>query len=123
MSEEEKLELLSVGAGIYALADFLEKGGMELVGEKLTLLGKDPIHSYNLRGRVDSRAVWGGAVIGLSVGAVRGGLVGCAGGTILFPGLGTETGCVGGAVFGGALGFIEGAATGIAGSLLLTCFR
>lgn len=123
LTEDEKLELLSVGVGIYALADFLDKGGMELVGEKLNVIQKESGYTYNLRCRVESRAVWGGAVIGLTYGAVRGGMVGCAGGTVVFPGLGTATGCVGGAVFGGAIGFIEGAATGIASSLLLTCFR
>lgn len=123
LSEEEKLELLSFGAGIYAFADFLEKGGMELVGEKLAVLGNESDYNPNLRCRVDSRAVWGGAVLGLSYGAVRGGVIGCAGGTVLFPGFGTVSGCVGGAVFGGALGFIEGATTGVASSLLLTCFR
>lgn len=122
LSEEEKLELLSVGAGIYAFADFLEKGGMELVGEKLAVLGKEP-QTANLRCRVGMRTVWGGAVISGGINAVRGGVIGCAGGTVLFPGLGTATGCVGGAVLGGAVGFIEGAVAGVAGSLLLTCWR
>lgn len=123
LSEEEKLELISVGAGIYALADFLERGGMEMVGEKLAVLGNESGYNPNLRCRVDMRSVWAGAVFTGGIGAVRGGIVGCAGGTVLFPGLGTATGCVGGAVFGGAAGFIEGAIGGIAGSLLLTCWR
>jgi hypothetical protein len=123
LSHEEKFELLSLGAGIYALADFLDKGGMELVGEKIAFLSKESDTAPNLRCRVDMRAVWGSAVISGGYGAVRGGIIGCAGGTVLFPGLGTATGCVGGAVLGGATGFIEGAALGIAGSLLYTCWR
>lgn len=123
LSEEEKLELLSVGAGIYAFADFLERGGMEMVGEKLAEHGNEAGYNPNLRCRVDMRAVWGGAVISGGINAVRGGVIGCAGGTVLFPGLGTATGCVGGAVLGGAVGFIEGAVAGVAGSLLLTCWR
>ncbi len=72
---------------------------------------------------VDWRGVWGGAVIGLGVGAVRGAIIGGAGGTVALPLLGTVTGAVGGAVFGGAAGFVEGALAGVAGSLLLSCFR
>lgn len=123
LSEEDRLELYSVGAGIYALADFLEKGGMDLVGEALNVVAEDLSSLQNLRCRVSSRDVWGGAVIGLAGGAVRGAVIGCAGGTFLFPGLGTATGCVGGAVFSGALGFIGGAGGAVATSLLLTCFR
>ncbi|EON79233.1 hypothetical protein ADIS_0238 [Lunatimonas lonarensis] len=123
LSEEEKLELLSVGAGFYAFADFLERGGMERIGEKLAGLANESDYNPNLRCRVDMRAVWAGAVFTGGIGAVRGGMAGCVGGTVLFPGLGTATGCVGGAVFGGATGFIEGAIGGVAGSLLLTCWR
>ena len=123
LSKDEKLELLSIAAGIYALGDFLEKGGLQMVGEKIAVLGNESDYNPNLRCRVDMRAVWAGAVFTGGIGAVRGGMVGCVGGTVLFPGLGTATGCVGGAVFGGAAGFIEGAIGGVAGSLLLTCWR
>lgn len=123
LSEEDQLELYSVGAGIYALADFLEKGGMDLVGKELGSGDKASDSNPNSRCRVNSRDVWGGAVVGLAGGAVRGAVLGCAGGTFLFPGLGTATGCVGGAVISGALGFIGGAGGAVATSLLLTCFR
>nr|MBI1229352.1 hypothetical protein [Cytophagales bacterium] len=123
LSEEDRLELYSMGAGIYALADFLEKGGMDMVGEELGLGNKNAGTNPNLRCRVDMRAVWAGAVLTGGIGAVRGAMIGCAGGSIFLLGFGTVTGCVGGAVFGGAGGFVEGAIGGIAGSLLLTCWR
>ena len=69
------------------------------------------------------RSVWAGAVVGFTVGAVKGGITGATGGTVVFPGLGTATGAVGGAVFGGALGFIGGAATSVAANLVTSCFR
>jgi len=50
-------------------------------------------------------------------------MISCGGGTLLFPGLGTASGCFGDAVIGGALGFVEGAFAGVAGSLLFTCWR
>lgn len=123
LSIEEKLELHAIGSGVYALADFLENGGMDRFGEQMAVLAKGSGYSSNLRCRVDMRAVWGSAVINGGYGAVRGGLIGCAGGTVVFPLLGTASGCVGGAVMGGAVGFIEGAVAGVAGSLLYSCWR
>ena len=49
-------------------------------------------------GRQVSQAMVGGALIG----ALNGGLIGAAGGTVILPFVGTATGAVGGAVFGGA---------------------
>ncbi|MBD3631119.1 hypothetical protein [Cyclobacterium sp.] len=123
LSNEEKLELHAIGSGVYALADFLENGGMDRFGEQMAVLVKGSGYSSNLRCRVDMRAVWASAVVSGGINAVRGGVIGCAGGTVVFPLLGTASGCVGGAVMGGAVGFIEGAFGGLAGSLLLTCWR
>lgn len=123
LTEEDQLELYAVGAGIYAHIVFLEKGGTDLVGKEFGLTDKDSGTNPNLRCRVDMRAVWGGAVVSGGLNAIRGGAIGCGGGTVVFPVLGTATGCVGRAVIGGAVGFIEGAIAGVAGSLLLTCWR
>lgn len=60
-------------------------------------------------GRQVSQAMVGGALIG----ALNGGLIGAAGGTVLLPLVGTATGAVGGAVFGGAKGAIQGAIVGV----------
>jgi hypothetical protein len=59
-------------------------------------------------GRQVSQAMVGGALIG----ALNGGLIGAAGGTVILPFVGTATGAVGGAVFGGAKGAIQGAIVG-----------
>ena len=53
-----------------------------------------------------------GMVWGALTGGAIGGIGGAAGGTILFPGVGTATGAVGGAIFGGAKGSIYGAIGG-----------
>lgn len=60
-------------------------------------------------GRTVAQGMVGGAIIG----AINGGLTGAAGGTVLFPGIGTATGAIGGAVFGGAKGAIQGGIVGV----------
>ncbi|SHN10178.1 hypothetical protein SAMN04488057_106234 [Cyclobacterium lianum] len=62
---------------------------MDRFGEQMTVLAKGSGYSSNLRCRVDMRAVWGSAVINGGYGAVRGDLIECAGGTVVFPLLGS----------------------------------
>lgn len=107
LSEEQKLQLLSisstVNAGVQIIADTIETHELKNIAG-----GRTNATRWDVRGALRS------GVIGLGIGAIGGGKVGCAGGTVVFPGLGTATGCVGGAVIGGAVGFISG----VAGSLL-----
>ncbi|WP_144607392.1 glycine zipper family protein [Algoriphagus algorifonticola] len=129
LTQAEKDELLVLSSSALSIRDFLLNGGVDILYDEMILVYGDPTDPSNpsIGGRVqgcsvDTRAVWGSAVIGLTTGAVSGAYAGATGGSIA-PGIGTVTGAVSGAVIGGAVGFVSGALAGVAGSLLLTCFR
>lgn len=129
LPQEDKDELLLLSSTVLSIRDFLLNGGLDILYDEMILVYGDPTDpsTPSIGGRVqgcsvDTRAVWGSAVIGLTTGAVSGAYAGATGGSIA-PGIGTVTGAVSGAVIGGAVGFVSGALAGVAGSLLLTCFR
>lgn len=72
---------------------------------------------------INWRGIWGAAVVSGVVGAYFGAKTGAAGGTVVFPGLGTASGALGGGVIGFATGFLGGGALSAAEQLLLSCFR
>ncbi len=125
-TDDEKLELFSLGSAAIAFSDFIANGGTDIIYKALVdELNNTSNTSPNGRVKgcsVNWRSVWAGAVIGFVVGGVGGAKVGCAGGMVAGP-IGAASGCVGGAVMGGASGFIGGAATSVAGELLTSCFR
>lgn len=126
ISDNEKLELFALGSATIALADFLDSNQSDIIYEVLDneLNGsyKTNANARLAKGcKISAKNVLAGGVVGLAVGGVKGGMAGCAGGTVVFLGLGTATGCVGGAVIGGALGFIEGALASAAAELLTSC--
>ena len=82
-----------------------------------------PLVVLTLGCSVSTRNVLLAGIVGLGIGGTRGSVVGCTGGTIVVPVLGTAGGCVGGAVIGGALGYVEGVVAGIVAELLGSCFR
>lgn len=100
LGEEEKYQLLSISAAV--------KVGAKLIQ---ALIIQDI--SNGRSATIDIKGALQDGIIGLGIGAIRGGYAGCMGGTVAFPGLGTATGCVGGAVLGGAIGFIGGVATSL----------
>lgn len=121
LSDEEKIQLIEFSSGFHAMIGFFKNGGMDQMYEKI--YGESSSEGRKLDCSIDIRSVWAGAVIGLSIGAVRGGIAGFFAGSFTVPVLGTATGTVGGAVFGGAAGFVGGAISSIASGLLLTCGR
>ncbi|WP_115867368.1 hypothetical protein [Marinoscillum furvescens] len=126
LTEEERIQLIEFTSSTRALLDFMSSDGIQAMYAQMAPEFNDSTSAQN--GRVMGcdvgwRSVWAGAVVGFTVGAVKGGITGATGGTVVFPGLGTATGAVGGAVFGGALGFIGGATTSVAANLITSCFR
>ncbi|EIM78094.1 hypothetical protein A3SI_04807 [Nitritalea halalkaliphila LW7] len=121
LSYDEKIQLLTLCTGIITAAEFVEKGGIDLVANELgrTYFPNGRIQSCS----VSSRNVLASAVIGLAGGAATGGYAGASVGTFTVPVLGTVAGGVGGAVFGGAAGFVSGLVSGVAGELLTSCGR
>lgn len=73
--------------------------------------------------KIDTRGILMGAVVGGFANAIKGALVGAAGGTIAVPGFGTVTGAVAGFMVGFATGFTSGVVLGTITSLALTCGR
>ncbi len=125
LTEDEKLQLLSVSTGVISFAEFVEKGGIEKVQNILSEeLGKESPSNGRVMGcSVNMRDVMAGAIVGGAGGAIAGGYGGATAGTVAFPIVGTVTGGVGGAVVGGAFGFVSGALSSIAASLLTSCGR
>lgn len=125
LTDDEKLQLLSVSTGVISFAEFVENGGIEEVQNILSEeLGTEGSPNGRVMGcSVDMRDVWAGAVVGAGVGAVSGGYTGATAGTVAFPIVGTVTGAVSGAVVGGAFGFVSGALTSVAASLITSCGR
>ena len=121
LSEEEKLELLSLSSATSSLGVFIDNNGVQLMSNFIQTLGYEP---YRLQGcSVSFRNVWTSGVVGFFGGGISGGVIGCGGGTVVLPGVGTVTGCVGGAVFGATYGFVSGSVAGVASELISTCFR
>lgn len=124
LTNDEKLQLLTLSSGIVGFVEFVENGGIDKIRDVLgEHLNNNGIPNNRFRNcSVDTRSVLAGAVVS---GAIAGGLgfkAGCAGGMVGGP-IGAASGCVGGAVMGFASGFMWGAVGGIAASLLTTCFR
>ena len=120
LTRDEKIKLLSLSTAVQALAENSE----ELISIITTQMQEATGNTVDrLRCSVSPRNVLLAGITGILYGGVKGGIIGCGGGTVLFPGLGTVTGCVSGAIFGGAWGFIEGVGLGIAAELLGSCFR
>lgn len=124
LSDDEKMELLTLSSGVLGFTEFVENGGIENIQNALVVhLNKNGIPNNRFRNcSVSMRHVWLGAVVGGGVGAIGGAKVGCAGGLVGGP-LGAAGGCVGGAVMGGASGFISGALMTAGAELLGSCFR
>lgn len=124
LSDDEKIQLLSLSAGILGFAEFVENGGIDKIKDALGIqMVENGFPNSRFRGcSVSMRSVWLGAVVGLGVGAVLGAKVGCAGGLVAGP-IGAAGGCVGGGVMGGASGFISGALMTAGAELLGSCFR
>ncbi|GIV36402.1 MAG: hypothetical protein KatS3mg032_0781 [Cyclobacteriaceae bacterium] len=121
LSDDEKIQLLTLSTGVISFAEFVEDGGIDLIANELDII-------YSSNGRVQgcsvsSRNVLASAVVGLAGGAATGGYVGATAGTFTVPILGTAVGGVGGAVFGGAAGFVSGLISGVAAELLTSCGR
>ncbi|MFC5409552.1 hypothetical protein ACFPMF_09555 [Larkinella bovis] len=114
LTETEKYQLFEISSATRTVASIYDQLETDIRGHTSARIG---------RCKVDARGVWTDAVIGFFVGVSGGLKVGCTGGTVTLPGIGTATGCVGGAVLGGAGGFVGGAITGVASQLLQTCFR
>lgn len=124
LSEDDKIQLLSTGAGIKSLSIFFsDNGNLERFKNAIFSNGNSNGRLTTKSCRINWRNVWASAVIGFAYNAGRGAIIGCAGGTLVLPLFGTATGCIGGAVFGGASGFFAGASFGIAGELLTSCWR
>lgn len=124
LSYDEKIQLLTFSSSILGFVEFVEKGGIEKIGDVLGIqLHDEGFPNARTRGcSVNMRNVWLGAVIGGGAGAVGGAKIGCAGGIVAGP-IGAAGGCVGGAVMGGASGFISGAIMATGAELLGSCFR
>ncbi|WP_163377789.1 hypothetical protein [Cyclobacterium sp. SYSU L10401] len=121
LNYEEKISLLSISSGTIVFSDFVLNDGIEKLKERLIIDYDGEVRTLGCS--VNTRNVLLAGVVGLGIGGTRGAVIGCTGGTVVFPVLGTAGGCVGGAVFGGALGYIEGIGAGIVSELLGSCFR
>ena len=118
---ERKYELLAISASIFVISDFLLNGGIETIQNQL---GYSDIPNGRVhRCRVNTRNVFGAAVISAFATGGVGAYVGATAGSFTVPILGTAAGAVGGGVFGFASGFVTGAVLGVAAELLLTCAR
>jgi hypothetical protein len=121
LNYEEKISLLSISSGTIVFSDFVLDGGIDRIKEKVVVDHFGQVQTLGCS--VNTRNVFLAGVVGIGLGGTRGTIIGCTGGTVVFPGLGTAGGCVGGAVIGGALGFIEGVSAGIVAELMGSCFR
>ncbi|MCC5931293.1 MAG: hypothetical protein JJU28_18740 [Cyclobacteriaceae bacterium] len=125
LPEDDKLQLIAIGASILAFCDFIENGGIE---EIRTILAKELEYSGAANGRVmgcevSTRSVLAGGVTGFFGGLAWGCYSGAIAGTVVFPLVGTVAGCVNAGMVSAAGGFITGVTYSIASELLTTCFR
>ncbi len=124
LSDDEKIQLLTLSTGVISFAEFVEDGGIDLIANELDITYSSNSSNGRVQGcSVSSRNVLASAVVGLAGGAATGGYVGATAGTFTVPILGTAVGGVGGAVFGGAAGFVSGLISGVAAELLTSCGR
>lgn len=123
LTDGQKYELYEVSSATRTVAYFLMSSGVDAIYDQLESDIRGNTSARIGRCKVEARGVWTDAIVGFFVGGAGGLKVGCAGGTVTLPGIGTATGCVGGAILGGAAGFVSGAITGVASQLLQTCFR
>lgn len=126
-SIEEKALLAQLSGEMQITLDFLYENKHNLsvadVSNGIYVMYIDETPNFSTKCKVDMGSVWRGAVLGFFAGGVGGAKLGCIGGTIALPGIGTATGCVGGAVFGATKGFLSSAVLGIAAELLGSCFK
>ena len=124
LSDEEKMQLLTLSSGVLGFTEFVENGGIEKIHNALGFnMNENGIPNNRIRNcSVDTRSVLAGAVVSGAIGGVLGFKSGCAGGMVGGH-IGAASGCVGGAVMGFASGFMWGVVGGTAASLLTTCFR
>ncbi|GIV38292.1 MAG: hypothetical protein KatS3mg033_0092 [Thermonema sp.] len=125
LSNNEKVQILSLTTCIISFVEFIEGGGIEKVQEILAeeMEAKPFSNGRNMGCSVNTRSVLAGAVVGFMQGAIGGCYAGAAGGTVTFPIVGTVTGCVSAGMVGGAIGFATGAVTGIITELITSCGR
>lgn len=122
---DDKIKLLSLSTSLLAMIEFFEEGKDQQIYSTLKQLydiNTNPKARVN-GCKVNARGVLAGGVVGFFSGGATGAYVGCAGGTVTLPGIGTVVGCVGGAVFGAAGGFVGGVLSGVASELIQTCLR
>lgn len=125
LTYSDQVELMSLVNGIRMMADLIDNGVIEDLGDLIEDAGYIQEGDPNARMgcSVDTRAVLTDAVVGFFGGGASGAYVGCTTGSFTIPIFGTATGCVGGAVLGAASGFVGGALYSVASQLLQTCFR
>ena len=125
LPEDQKWELFTIGETVRVTAEFINKGGLSLIGDAV----EDAVDKSGSKGArlnpgddcIRAKDILQGAVLSGFVGAAVGGFYGATVGTFTVPVVGTATGAVGGAVFGFAEGFIGAVIGGTAQQVIFNC--
>ena len=96
--------------------------GVEQIESQITV-GLPTVNSRIEGCRISVGNILAGGVVGFFYGGVDGAIIGFAGGSVAFPGLGSSVGAVGGFFMGGAIGFIEGVGLATLAEVMRNCGR